>query len=638
MKFQRYMALVLITLVCIISISAVSAADDVSSDIISTDNDEALALDETIDDVSASADTDEVELTLADNDELISSTDEEQVLADEQTGSFTDLNNLIDSGKPDSIITLTRNYKYTEDDNAFNSGIVIDYDVIINGGGFTIDGSNQARIFNITANNVILNDITFINGYRAYEEGAAIKGKCTAINCNFINNTIRGGNIGDGNGGIVFAGFGGAMGGGNAINCTFINNDALSGGAIASGEATLCTFINNTNSAVIWGTATLCTVIDNEISRDYITPATFIVEDFTSTYKSGEKLFFNILAGNKLYDGINTTINVYQGDNLVGTYYALTGYNGGWAINLDPGEYNAVLSLDNIIGVKNSTVKIKILGETTIKTNNLVTAYNSGDNFIITLNYGKPLSGVDVTVDFNGVKTYKTDQNGQIKISTNGLAAGTYNAKISYAGDEYYSGSTANAVVKVNKAKTKITAPAVTATYNVDKNLVITLKDSNGKALSNAQIIVYLDGIKKLTTDKNGQVKISTKGLAPKTYSVDILYNGNSNYVDTTLTTKLTVKKATPTMTASAKSFKVGVKTKKYSITLKDNKGKVMKNTKVTLTVNKKTYTVKTNSKGVATFAITNLNKKGKFTAVVKYAGSSNYNKVTKKPVITITA
>ena len=66
------------------------------------------------------------------------------------------------------------------------------------------------------------------------------------------------------------------------------------------------------------------------------------------------------------------------------------------------------------------------------------------------------------------------------------------------------------------------------------------------------------------------------------------------------------------------------------------NKGKVMKKVKVTLRVNKKTFTAKTNSKGVATFKITNLKKKGKFTAVIKYAGSKYYNKVTKKVNIKI--
>ena len=88
-------------------------------------------------------------------------------------------------------------------------------------------------------------------------------------------------------------------------------------------------------------------------------------------------------------------------------------------------------------------------------------------------------------------------------------------------------------------------------------------------------------------------------------------------------------------MTAKAKSFKVSVKTKKYTITLKNNKGAVMKKVKLTLKINKKTFKATTNSKGVATFKITNLKKKGKFTATIKYAGNKYYNKLSKKAKIT---
>lgn len=49
-----------------------------------------------------------------------------------------------------------------------------------------------------------------------------------------------------------------------------------------------------------------------------------------------------------------------------------------------------------------------------------------------------------------------------------------------------------------------------------------------------------------------------------------------------------------------------------------------------------KTYKAKTNNKGKATFKIKNLKKKGKYTAVIKYTGDKNYNKITKKVKLTV--
>ena len=100
-----------------------------------------------------------------------------------------------------------------------------------------------------------------------------------------------------------------------------------------------------------------------------------------------------------------------------------------------------------------------------------------------------------------------------------------------------------------------------------------------------------------------------------------------------TISVKITTK-----LTAKAKTFKLKTKTKKYTITLKDNKNKAMKNKKVTLKVKGKTYTAKTNSKGKATFKLTKLTKKGKYTAVIKYAGDKHYQEVTKKVKITVKA
>ncbi|WP_295620984.1 hypothetical protein [uncultured Methanobrevibacter sp.] len=124
--------------------------------------------------------------------------------------------------------------------------------------------------------------------------------------------------------------------------------------------------------------------------------------------------------------------------------------------------------------------------------------------------------------------------------------------------------------------------------------------------------------------------------MAPKTYTATVTYAGNTIYNKISKSVKVTVKKATPKLIAKAKTFKVKTKTKNYAVTFKTNQNKVFKNAKLTLKVNGKTYSAKTNSKGVATFKITKLTKKGSFKAVVAFAGSKYFNKLSKAVKITV--
>ena len=191
--------------------------------------------------------------------------------------------------------------------------------------------------------------------------------------------------------------------------------------------------------------------------------------------------------------------------------------------------------------------------------------------------------------------------------------------------------------VTPTKVATKLSAPKVTATYNVAKKLVITLKDANGKVLAGKKVSVKVGSISKtLKTNSKGQVSLNVAKLVPKTYTATVKFAGDSGYTASTLKPKVVVKKAKVKLAAKAKSFKAKVKTKKYTVTLKNNKGKVMKKAKLTLKVGKKTYKAKTNRKGKATFKITKLNKKGKKTATVKFAGNKYFKALSKKVKITV--
>ncbi len=140
----------------------------------------------------------------------------------------------------------------------------------------------------------------------------------------------------------------------------------------------------------------------------------------------------------------------------------------------------------------------------------------------------------------------------------------------------------------------------------------------------------------KPTKQRNGQVKVKVATLVPKTYTALISFAGNANYKASSKSVKVVVNKTKAKLTAKKKTFKRKVKNKKYSVTLKTNKGKVMKKVVLTLKVKGKTIKAKTNIKGKAVFKIKNLKKKGTFTAVIKFKGNKYYKKLSKKVKIRV--
>ena len=241
--------------------------------------------------------------------------------------------------------------------------------------------------------------------------------------------------------------------------------------------------------------------------------------------------------------------------------------------------------------------------------------------------------------DTNGTSSNSTETDSTSGNNTNGTSTNitdgnsTGNGTNSSSSNVTGGNSTGNDsdATPVTKLASSISAAKVSATYNVAKNLVITLKDSNGKALSGKAIIVKVGTISKtVKTNANGQASVNVATLVPKTYTATVSFAGDNEITQSSATAKVVVSKVKPKLTAKAKTFKVKTKTKKVTATLKDNKGKVLKNGKVTLKIKGKTYKAKTNKKGVATFKVTKLNKKGTFKGKVKFAGNKYFKAISK--------
>ena len=141
-------------LILIISLGVVSAADNVSNDIVSNDN----------------------QNTLITQDNIYSTGE----------SSFTNLTGEIENAG--AVLDLNQDYIFNnETDN--NAGILINKDnFILNGNGHTIDGNKQSRIFNITGNNITIKNLILING-NADKGGAVYAEKnITCNNVTFKNN------------------------------------------------------------------------------------------------------------------------------------------------------------------------------------------------------------------------------------------------------------------------------------------------------------------------------------------------------------------------------------------------------------------------------------------------------------------
>lgn len=190
--------------------------------------------------------------------------------------------------------------------------------------------------------------------------------------------------------------------------------------------------------------------------------------------------------------------------------------------------------------------------------------------------------------------------------------------------------------ITVIKGDSKIIAANLKTVYNGGKYLKVILNDKYGHVIKGAKLTVKLNGkTKSYVTDYNGEIKIATNKLTPKTYTAKITFNGDENYYKSAATVKITVIKAKPKLTFSKQTVYSNVKKKSVSVTLKDNLGPVKK-VKLLLTVKGKTFTAKTNSNGVAVFKVTNLPKIGTYKATVKFAGNAKYNAVSKKSQVIV--
>lgn len=169
------------------------------------------------------------------------------------------------------------------------------------------------------------------------------------------------------------------------------------------------------------------------------------------------------------------------------------------------------------------------------------------------------------------------------------------------------------------------------------------LKDIDGNPIANKNVQIIINNmIYNVTTDKNGKAGLRINLANANKYLCIVTFQEDNNYNTATMKySKVILNKKMTILKATNQVFKIKTKNKKVTVNLKTVKNPYNGKTylkagkKITLKIKGKTYTAKTNKKGIATFKI-NLSKKGKYTAKINFNGDKTYKKSNRTIKITI--
>ena len=214
------------------------------------------------------------------------------------------------------------------------------------------------------------------------------------------------------------------------------------------------------------------------------------------------------------------------------------------------GNYSAVVSyggntkyLKSNVTVNIEVVKIPIV----ISAEDVSVAYGENAIIIATLTNnvtGKAKTSANVVLTINDQKyKAKSDSNGQAIFDISGLKIGSYEAEISYGGNDKYLNASTTVNIEVTKTPIVISAEDVSVAYGEDAIIVATLTNNvTGKAKTSANVVLTINDQKyKAKSDSNGQAIFNITGLKIGSYEAVISYGGNDKYLNASTTVNVEV-------------------------------------------------------------------------------------------------
>lgn len=518
--------------------------------------------------------------------------------------SFDVLARLIDNTPEGGILTLTNDYQYVD---GANKGILINKSITIDGNGHTLNGNHLSRIFNITACDVVIRNINFINGnaygkyYIKYVGGGAIYwngANGVMENCNFTGNTGQGieddpfvedKKYIDKNGIIVHIHIqrpvgaktneGGAIvwngTNGTVFKCIFTNNNVgypNSGGAICwrgdFGRILESQFYYNH----AWSGAAVSWFGDNGTIRfsKFFNAGSIFSKDLIWLGKNGNISYSFLISSN----GINSIYGDVVAD-----------YNF-WGDILGNAPISKIDNLKNWIVLNVTYDKGFITKGKTVVVNGSFLLYENGSfsNFTV--------------FDTPNAVSIKANQDGFIKVV-------------------YKDGKITVRIVP----KTKIVSGNLKKYYKQSRHFKIRVYGADGKLAIGKYVKFTLNReTYKVKTDKKGYATLKLN-LKPGKYKI------TTQFANVKVKNKITVK----TTLITKDIFKKVKKSAEFKVKVLNFKDKKSSTQLVKVKFKGKLYKIKTNKKGVAIFKLPKNLKVGKYTIKTMHDGLTNKNRIIVK-------
>ena len=379
-----------------------------------------------------------------------------------------------------------------------------------------------------------------------------------------------------------------------------------------------------------------------------------VIEDYKEYYGSEKKIKITVTNAATGDPVKNTILHLYLPITTQKDYYFQTNENGTSEVNVNGfvgGTYDLTVSNNDTKNINNMSVngsftilKLPVV----INAKDVTVYYNTGTTATIKITKdGKPLSGMYVLVTlYSSAKKYnnylfQTNNKGEISFSAS-LTVGKHKMIINSA-DNRYEANQVTKTITVKKASGKLTAKKVTTYYKAGKYFTVKLTNTKKKKPiydAKVNIKIYISKNRYYNyngkTGMNGQIKLLLDSLKPGTYKVVISCADKKDYSAKQITSKIVIKKAPAKLTPKKVSAKKGAK-KYFQVKVKNKKTKkAIQGVKVKIKVytgkKAKTFTAKTNAKGIAKISTAKL-KVGKHKVVVT---SANKYVVAKKAKSTI--